>query len=320
MVEPDIPQQKPERRKSRRLITILLGGTAVLLLLAAALLFLDPFGWHILDRLRGKYDAAMTAIPVDSDMYMGLNLLSNNRTRLSEIQDTFTTAAAGSDIESDELLQELDDFFAQELGISIDKDIVPWLGQFVGFAIVDFELDEFGDVKSFEWVLTAETRDRTASDQFLTKLASGWSTSNEEMARIETYKGVTITQFEDFVFGRSSSLVMFASSAGTMRQAIDSQAGDSLADTAGYEEAISKLPDDRLLTTYFNGEQINKFLSSVPTILPHISPENLPTSAIQGTAVAISLVDAGSGAVNSKPKEGAGNQGDGSPNSWYLPR
>jgi hypothetical protein len=290
-LDPHPSELGPERRGRFR--TALLITVAITFLLVAGMLLLDPFGWHLLDRLRGDYDAALAAIPANSSIYVGVNLLSPNLTRLDDLQGAFRSATTGTGVDIDELRQEVDKALAQELGISVEEDLLPWLGQYLGFAVVTFEPAAFGNPPRFEWVMAVETRDRKATDQFLTKFAQGWSTSTGETAQREVYQGVSLTQFDQFILGRSGRLLLVGSSGDAIRHSIDAQDGDSLADALGYEEAIARLPRGRLLTTFVNIDQFNELLTNIPTPLPRISPENLPTASVQGTAVAVSLVEAG---------------------------
>lgn len=272
---------------------VVIVGAGLLLLAAVILLFVDPFSWHILDRVRGDYDAALVAIPPDSTAYLSINLLSPSRDRLDTLKEIFSSATSGTGVDLAELQRRIGDAVLQDGGISVEEDIIPWLGQYIGVAAVAVRLDPFGEFDGVDWVISAETRNRGASDQFLTKLKEGWTSSLGETARTSVYDGVTLNQFEQITFGQSGSLVLLGSTPKVIQQAIDAQNGDSLADLPGFDEAVAKLPADRLVTAYTHGDQLNELIASIPTALPRISPENLPTASIRGSALALTLVEEG---------------------------
>ncbi len=276
-------------RRGRRLAVMLSAASAVLLLLAAVLLLLDPFGWHIIDRLKGEYDAALDAVPADSSLYVGVNLLSPDVSRVDDVWATISAASTGDAGQFTELRRKVEEQLIQEIGISIEADVIPWIGQFIGFSVVSAEWDEFGQPTNVEWLLAVETRDKEGSDQFLSKLAAFLDAKQDAMVDISDYQGVSLTQADQIAFGRSGTLVMMGSSTDTLKQGIDAQQGTSLSHTPGFQQAVAKLPGDRVLTGYVNGDQLNRWLADVPTPLPHIAPENLPTSAVQGIGFSFSL-------------------------------
>lgn len=282
-----------KRTSSSRLIAAVLLGLLALLLVAAGVIFLDPFNLHIVDRIRGGYDAAATAIPAESSAYIGIDLLNRNLDDLDAFRELFAAATAGTDVEVADLEQRLDDLLASELSLSLADDVTSWLGQYVGIALVAAELDAFGRLAGFDWVIAAESRDRDASDRFLSRLAQNWADTQRETPSTGSYQGVSLTEFEEIAFGGSGRFVLIGSDLGALQQAIDAQNGTSLADSDSYALTLAQLPRERLLTAFVNGIQLSELLSGIPTPLPYISPENLPTASIRGTALAISLTDEG---------------------------
>jgi hypothetical protein len=293
MAEKEVGGSLAKRTSSSRVITGALLGLVALFLLAAGVIFLDPFNLHIVDRIRGGYDAAATAIPAESSVYVGIDLLNRNFDELDDFREVFVAATTGTDVDVANLEQRLDDLLARELNLSLEDDLKSWLGQYVGIALVAAELDEFGQLAGFDWVISAESRNRDASDQFLARLAQSWAGAQGESPSSEGYAGISLTKFKQIVFGRSGRFVLLGSSSGALHQAIDAQNGVSLADSDGYARTLAQLPRERLLTAYVNGAQLSELLAAVPTPLPHIGPDNLPTASIEGTALAMSLVKEG---------------------------
>ncbi|MFQ5398983.1 MAG: DUF3352 domain-containing protein [Anaerolineae bacterium] len=277
-------------------------GLVIVLLLAAGLAvaaFLDPFGWHLVDRMRGRYDAALAAVPADSSFYVGVNLLNVDQNRLGEIRTALDAATAGTTADFGDARRNLDEMLTQQLGLSLEQDILPWLGQYIGLAVLRVEPDEDGRLAAPDWVLSVETRDRDAADRFLEKLRSGWADFTGTAPAGDEYQGVTITYFDTapaearIAFARSKGLVLFGSGPRALRAAIEAQRGNSLADTGAFSELMPELPRGRLLTAFVNGSQLDQIAAVLPEAVPESVAANAPTAAIRGIALSLSLTDAG---------------------------
>lgn len=286
-----IDMEEPEAGKGRgmRLGVMLSAALAVLLLLGAGIILLDPFGWHVIARLQGEYDPVLDAAPADSSLYIGVNLLSPDVSRVDNVWTTISAAAAGDIDQFAELRRQIEEQLIQEMGISMESDITPWVGQFIGLSIVSVNWDQTGQPADVEWLLSAETRDKETSDQFLSEIAAFLREERSVEVDISDYRGAALADADGIVFGRSEALVMMGSSVDALQQAIDAQHGKSLSDTLGYQQAAARLPKGRVVTGYVNGTDLNQWLSDVPTPLPHIAPENLPTAAIRGIGISLSL-------------------------------
>ena len=270
---------------------ILLGLTAVtfmLILTVGLLVWVDPFDLRVADRFGSDYDAALTAIPLESDVYMGVNLLNANL----EQWQAFQTGDGGTAVA--DMQTEFETIMADEFGISIHEDMVPWLGQYLGVAILDVTLDEAGNVTAVEWLIVAETRNQDASDEFLTKLSAGFADQQGQSAQTLTHDDVDITVFDELAFTRSDNLVLVGSSATAVQSALDSQTnGQSLADVVGYAEAIAQLPADRFLTFFIPATQTRDLLAQLPANLLGVGAADVLPMALQGTAVALQAVPEG---------------------------
>lgn len=265
---------------------LLLVGSVLVAVGAALLLWADPFGWHVWQRWMGGYDAAITAVPANSQAYISLNLLNADRERLDELTAAFDTTAS-----QDSLEQLLTD----EWGLSLENDILTWIGQYVGVALLSVETTENGNV-SVHWVAAAELLDPEAADLFLSKWRETWMQTYNQTPETLTYKGVELIVFDDapeLVFGRSDNLVLFGSDVEAVQQAIDTQGEESLADSASYQEATAQLPADRLLTFYTSGDELRDALTALSGTFSLTTPGDMLPEAMQGTAVSLSLVDAG---------------------------
>ncbi len=293
----------PTRPSSRKLW----GGAAVLAVLVVgslALFWLDPFGWHIVERLTGRYDAAIQAIPADSPAYVGVNLLEVNRERLAALQKAFARAAPELDEEA--ARANLDEMLMAELGLSLEEDVLSWIGQYAGFGLISVDTDADSAAAAAQWIVSVESRNREAGDAFLQKLAAGWADNSGETAVAQTYHDIAIVQFDTLAFGRSDDLVLIGSSLTAVQQAIDAQGGESLADSALYTDAIAELPSDRLFTFFMDNAQVNQIvidlfgevfsgLAALSESPESVEPDltELSQTYVRSTAVSISLVDEG---------------------------
>lgn len=297
------PVGQPPNGRFRRLLW---GSTLIALLfliLAGLTLWLDPFGWSVLDRLSGRYDATATAVPPNSLVYVGVNLLNGNIEDMKALRDTFATPLADADVNLDDAQQEFTDMLATDYGLTFADDVQPWLGQYLGFALLDVTLGEFDSTPDASWLLLAETRNGSAADAFLTKVAAAWAENNDATPVSESYNGVTITAFvaerpgAGLALAQSGRMMLAAANSDVLKQAIDAQKGESLADKAEYQTAVADLPDARMVTMYMDGAQLTDMVqemnASMSGLLMTSATSALPTDGLRGTAVSLTFIDAG---------------------------
>ncbi|MCP5098345.1 MAG: DUF3352 domain-containing protein [Chloroflexi bacterium] len=263
-----------------------------LILLVAGLLWVDPFGWRLFDRLQGEQDVAITAMPPETAVYLSIDLLQFQSDEWQQVFAPFIEAAGDADGASaqDALQAQIEDQF----NISYEDDVRPWLGSSLGVSLLDVETDIGGDIVAVQWVLAVETRNNRDSDAFLQKLADGWATTTGLTAVSQTYDDVDLTQFESenpveqLVFGRVDNLVLVGSDVDGVQKAIDARADVSLADTSGYAQLKPTLVDGRLATIYVNMPRLGPLQEALPLRVGAFTLPPLPTDGIRGTAVSIS--------------------------------
>ncbi len=265
--QPPTPEAPQNNAGMRQLTMIALFAIMFLVGVALILLFADPFEWNLLERLNGRFDAATSAMPSDTVAYVGINLLEANVARMTDIRNAFADATAGTDLDFEQPLSELDQSMMEELGINFSEDIQPWIGQFIGLGLIELRLPNPGSNTDpyLDWVLAVEARNPEEADAFLAKVKGIMINEIGETAVNELYNDVTITYFpslsplEELGFARSDNIVLFGSGADAIQQAIDAQSGDSLADLVTYQETTEILPSDRMVTLYIDGQQADEF-------------------------------------------------------------
>lgn len=287
---------------------MLVGGVAAVLLGCCALLFVaalvfiaDPFGLNIFARLTGRYDAAATVMPADTGLYAGVNLLNVNTEEIGRLVQPFVEAVGDGEVENlDGAQNEIAAEIESELGIDIETDVVPWIGQYLGFGVTGFTFDNFGAVESADWILAVEARDRGAADEFLLELRDALSESSGNEIGEQGYEDTTLyvmqssSPGEQIAFGRSGSLVILGANLAAVQAAVDAQTGDSLDESDHYRQIAGDLPRDRALTVYTTGDEIRAFLAQAGSASPiPVNPAGLPLADFASVATTFSIIESG---------------------------
>jgi hypothetical protein len=287
---------------------MILGGAAGLLavctclaLVVGGLLAIDPFNWQIVDRLTGRYDPAASAMPQETALYIGIDVLALSPQRIDRVIGPFLEAASQPDVSNTEdALDEFDRKMASELDITFQDDIMPWLGQYAGLGILNIEFDLGGDVRELSFIAAITTRNRRASDAFLERLAAGVTESTGSSFSQESYKGTTIyvmdtdDPLERLAFGRHDGLVLIGTGLTAIQQAIDVPAGRSLAADDSYRAVIGELPGGRGLTFYLDGGRYEEIVDGLSAGSgAGLTSVSLGAIDFDSAALALSIIDEG---------------------------
>lgn len=306
---PNLTESAQTPAQSRRLpagrpavVAGVIGLIAICCLGAALIAWWDP--GNFIGRYTGSYDAALTAMPPETGIYLGVNLLAVDQDRLAEIQVAFEESARDTAGERvfDDLQDELDDLWDdldREYGINFENDIMPWLGQYAGVGLVRFDLDRFGEPVDVQWVAAVESRNRQAADAFVDKFIIAYEDVNRvrfsqsDYNQVAIYEVDTRHEWERIAIARSGNLLLIGDSARTIEQAVDAQDGQSLADNNRYHQMRRKLPRQRL-ATFFLGAQFLDDMSRNLQPLGFGDPlGDLPIAGIHGLMAAVTTPEAG---------------------------
>ena len=303
---PDYTGAKPKSGSTRtRNIALGVGGIVIILLLcccvvAAVMIFADPFGLHLFDRLTGRYDAASTVMPTETGVYMGVNLINLRSEKNSKLVEVFANAIGRSDIKDITGLQnELVKTMQEQLGVNINQDVIPWIGQYAGIGVTDVTYDFEGTPQNAKFLLAIETRDKKAADAFLVRLRDQLTQKTGQTFAETDYKGAhiysaqTTNEPEQTVFTRSGNLVIIGTGENNLERAIDAQKGKSLADTSNFTNMVKQLPANRLATIYLTGEQAQALLKHANTSAVAPSIQGITNLGFREILIALSVVDAG---------------------------
>jgi hypothetical protein len=130
------------------------------------------------------------------------------------------------------------EFAAEDTELDYAEDFEPWLGERGGVFFLNFEDDSDG-------AFVLEATDDAAAQAALERIVEA-----EGEPRSATYEGVEYTRNDE---GDAAGLVdgfaVIGSNAG-FEAAVDASAGESLADSDSYAQALETAADDRLVTVY----------------------------------------------------------------------
>ena len=258
---PYTPPPAPPKRRNRLIIILVVGLVLFLcccVVAAAVIVIADPFNLHIKDRLfGGTFDAAAEAMPEDTGVYIGVNLLGATPDQLDRVIRPFADALEMDQKNWDELIQEVDRYLGEQMDVTLTDDVMPWIGQYLGISVFDIQLDNSGNPASL--IIAIESRNNNAADEFLRKLRDSIENSSQEIVHESEYQGVTIYVHQPetgtgVAFCRSGSLVLFSLEENDLHTAIDAQKGRSMVDNNRYRDMIKKVPGKRIATFYLTSQ------------------------------------------------------------------
>jgi hypothetical protein len=301
MVE-DTPSTYEVNARPRRTLALIAGivSALVILLIAVVVYFFirgrGLFGFS-------KADATIQAMPQDTSMYVHVALANLTCEKTNPIVWAFSEDWKREEkCGLEELIVELDEELEADMGFTFSEDIKPWVGESVGFGILDLTLDDWGGVEDMELLLALEVRDPSAADEFLITFKERLAEQDEVPFLEEAYEGRTLYfldsdwESERTAFTRSEDLVLLSQDISTLKKAIDSQEGESLGDDEIYQEAINALREGRTLTFYYDLQNLMTSFSDLFYGMYGMDPTGLSTGtfeAIQAIAGGFSIIEEG---------------------------
>jgi Protein of unknown function (DUF3352) len=176
-------------------------------------------------------------VPPDAVLYADAGVRREGEQR-SSVEEALGTVL-GEDDPGATIVEALEAEFAQE-GTELDyaEDFEPWLGESGGLFFLNFEADSDG-------AFVLEATDDAAAQAALEGIVEA-----EGSPRSATYEGVEYIRNDDGdAAGIVDGFAVIGSKAG-FETAVDASAGESLADSDAYTEALGRAADDRLVTVY----------------------------------------------------------------------
>jgi hypothetical protein len=234
------------------------GALALIAAVLAAIVLIDPFDMHLIDRLTGRYDPALAAMPPEVLLYLGLDLSKDNRDAIDRWIRTFADAAGEEDFDMTSLYEDLDKQLSEEIGMTVEADVLPWVGRHISVGLVDLNFSQFQGPESASWLAAIEVRDKKLADAFVEKLGTALEGKVDEGVKLsrETYSRSSLISidseipFERGAFARAGDVMLFASDLTTLKAAIDAPRGTGLQANETYQKLAEALPEPQILTFY----------------------------------------------------------------------
>ncbi len=164
---------------------------------------------------------------------------------LAEDVNTLAQTIAGEDDLGGLIVEELE-ITASDDGEPVDfaKEVQPWLGEKAGIAFAS--LDGEGDPT--EMVIGVESTDAEATQDFIDTQAEQSKEPYEDVS----YEGVDfkLTGSDETAVGLVDDTLLIGEDEAVFKKAIDASSGESLADEAGFEDAIANASEGSLADAY----------------------------------------------------------------------
>ncbi len=310
-----MPASPKKRHTARWVVGGCVGIPLVILLLLVIVALVDPFNLHLWGRVNGSYDAAAEVMPADTGAYLGINIGNLMLTPMDRVITPFIPSeeASKSSTRLDILpantypqlltqtnpYEELLGAILEDTGMTLE-DITPWIGQYAGIGIVEFEDTEYGGVLPSGWLLAVEVRNFSKADTFIERLLSNMQQSQYLDYEPQTYGSLTIYvqkagTLETAAYCRSGRMLFVASSLDVVKEAINQQASLALPSRSDYADLIAQRPRDWSASLYFNKSIMGSFgdnmLGAPAAAMPLVNP--YPSTNWTGMLMSVSAISQG---------------------------
>lgn len=290
----------PQLSRGMKPLTIVGSLLSVLALLTVVLIFVDPLNLDLLARLRGDHDPTIRVMPMDTIVYVQLNVLEANVTELKQLGESFSSALP-DDMEEEESL----DFTEQELGgMEITPaDFLSWMGVHAGVGVLDVTVED-GITTDTSWLAALEVRDERDARAFMDKLASEWERTREVAPTTETIQDMSVMVLTEdgadnaLYIALYDGLMLMSGNTKGLEMALETANGRSLAENTDYIDTISQLSTEPFLTTYVAYDSFSDLaMQAIPEgsfdqVETPIDIESFST-ALKGFVARFSIIDDG---------------------------
>lgn len=273
----------PAPGKRSRAVWWVAGGLVVVAAVAAFAVF------SRVSALTGN--AVVDAIPADAEVYVEIDLMELSEENIQDLIDGYSDVIDdefGVDVRvPDDLYQVFDGVLDDEFRMSVEDDVMPWIGRYIAVAAFDSAPSRRGGLRLGDWLeawaipwgdregdflMVLQVRDRDLADAFVEDLADVFddldfsvdSASIDDVEFVEasgefpgSWNYVTNLPYEgDVVFGRSGDVLLVGGSQRVIRDAIRTQAGeqDSIGDAEEFVSAMASHEEGGFVRAYMSGD------------------------------------------------------------------
>ena len=250
--------------------------------------------------LSGGASTSVEYVPTSAPMFGVVNPSFAQAANAKKVMDILSKNPA--------IKLRLDDLAKQGAGqnndFNYDRDIAPWIGTEIGFALLDVPAPSTSSSSSTPpgFVLMVASRDTAKSDDALKRFRAAAEAKGTAYTE-ETYQGVTIVSAKSSSSTKSSSnslgayatyqsTVLLADSTDAVKKALDTKkagGATNLASSAAYKSIVDKLPKDRAMTVVADVRALAKSAPNSATRAP--GAETI--DAISGVGLSLGFTDDG---------------------------
>ncbi len=294
-----------DRRHSNRAMVI--GGIVLGIVVVGAIGAV--VAWRM---LVGSAFASAAAVPPDADLVVTFDLLQvRDSGRVDRLIEAFTVPAAEQGLIDDgdiDVLGSIDEGLADEIGMTLGDDVIPWIGRSISFAMwVDgsLSLDELSEVARPEdfvgGVIVVGVRNGGGAEQFIADLSSVVADQTDGLIERRPHDGGMLTTVvtddldEGLHIWLGGDFMIMAIREADLDRALTARDGESIRDRSAYEEVMAALPSDRLMAMYVGTDWIAD-LSDDPVfdeLGPQMDTIRDQLDAFDGIGMAMTLRDEG---------------------------
>jgi hypothetical protein len=239
---------------SKRSVTPLIVGIAVAVVILCGICLVGVILWKTgVLPIFAPERAAPKIMPADMTFFVSIDMDIEDRAGYKHLAEVY------GDIP--EVEDAMDDFLGQmedELGMSYEDDIKPWLGPELAVGIASLQNALIGGEPVV--IIAAGTRDKKASDVFLEEMleyleAAGYDIGDEVYQKVDYYVAEPENEWETpLILGTVKRFVILTMDEDAMQDVIDAAKGksDSLADNERYTKLVGALPGGAVACAFFN--------------------------------------------------------------------
>lgn len=191
-------------------------------------------------------DRAATAVPADADAYLTAYLQPTTGQQLNLAAMLGNVPGFEDAAGLDQKLHEISARFLGMAGVDYEADVRPWLGN--QLALAAFGGETLAD--PLQELLVVAVKDPAAARAALPRLAAGRGLTPQAAM----YQGTPISVDPTASWALLDDQLLIATDRATLEAALDAAADrrPSLADDAGFNAAMRRLPPDHLASAYLN--------------------------------------------------------------------
>jgi len=256
---PEEPSFAPPPAPQKSVMPLIIGiAVAVLILCCICLVGVVLWKTGVLP-IFAPQRAALKIMPADVTFFVSIDMDIKDRAGYKHLAEIYG--------DMPEVEDAVDDFLGQmedELGMSYEDDIKPWLGPELAMGISDMGNALIGGEPVV--IIAAGTRDKRASDAFLEGILKyledgGYDVGDAAYQKVAYHVAEPENEWETpVILGTVKKFVILTMDEDAMQDVIDAAKGksDSLADNERYTELVGALPSDAVACVFFDIEDLVK--------------------------------------------------------------